>query len=80
MHFRETYGDEFKVLEFATSRGAFEGLLNPQPRGADAVGDVDYAGEFLQLRIELYGDGGVILARTAWCGQRCLRLRLRLRW
>jgi hypothetical protein len=65
-----TYGDQLEVLEVlvAAVAGAAEGLLDAEPGGADAVGDVDYAGKLLELEEELAGDG-VIGAR----GEGCLR-------
>lgn len=54
-----THSDQFKVLEVlvAAVAGTGEGLLDAEASCADAVGDVDYAGEFLELEEELATDG-----------------------
>ena len=73
---RGTHGHQFKVLKVlvAAVAGAAERLLDAQAGGAHAVGDVDYAGELLELEEELAADGGIV-AGCEWS----LRLRLRLR-
>lgn len=55
----ETYSDKLKVLELATTAEALEGLLDAQTGHADAVGDVNYARQLLELGEELHGDGAV---------------------
>jgi hypothetical protein len=56
---RVTYRHQLEVLKFAAPTGTFKRLLDAQAHGADAVGDIDHPGQFLQLYIELGRDSAI---------------------
>lgn len=45
------------MMEILTTTGAQEGLLNPRPRSADAVGDVHQSRKLLEFRVQCDRDG-----------------------
>lgn len=57
-----TYSNELESGKIATATGALEGF--PDAGCADAVGDVDYAGEFFEVGEE--GDGYASVAGEGW--------------
>lgn len=65
--------DELKAFEVFAARDTGEGLLDAEAEVADAVGDVDYAGEFFEVGKEGGGDG--VISRRMLLGEGSLLFR-----